>query len=162
LRLRTTSRTGSARTQWGWSGVAVLIVAAALGLAACGGDDDETDTAADSAGDSAGYGGAAGGTGGGGGGGGESVDITATDFKFDPSDPTVKAGQVTFDLTNDGDSLHNIEIEGPSGEAVLPENIGPGEKGSVTADLNEPGTYEFYCPVGNHRDLGMVGEVTVE
>jgi plastocyanin len=154
LRLRTSNRTASPRPLWGWSGVALLIVAAALGLAACGGDDDETDTAAETTGTATEAGGGAG--------GGETVDITATDFKFDPSDPAVKAGEVTFDLTNDGETLHNIEIEGPSGEAELPEDIGPGEKGSVSVDLNEPGQYKFYCPVGNHEQLGMVGEVTVE
>lgn len=132
----------------------MLIVAAAIGIAACGGDDDESDTAAETTGTAE----EAGGTGG----GGETVDITATDFKFDPKDPAVQPGQVTFDLTNDGETVHNIEVEGPSGEAELPEDIGPGEKGSVTVDLNEPGKYKFYCPVGNHEQLGMVGDVTVE
>ena len=28
--------------------------------------------------------------------------MTAADFKFDPSDPTVKSGDVTFNLKNDG------------------------------------------------------------
>ena len=36
-----------------------------------------------------------------------------------------------------------------------------GGKASVTADL-EAGTYEFYCPVGNHKDGGMEGTLTVE
>jgi plastocyanin len=153
VRLRTTHQARSGRSVWRWSGVAVLIVAAALGIAACGGDDDEADTAAETTGTAE----EAGGTG-----GGETVDITATDFKFDPKDPAVQPGQVTLDLTNDGETLHNIEIEGPSGEAELPEDIGPGEKGAVTVDLNEPGKYKFYCPVGNHEQLGMVGDVTVE
>ena len=42
----------------------------------------------------------------------------------------------------------------------MTETIGPGESASVTVDL-ESGTYEMYCPIGNHRDLGMTGEVTV-
>jgi uncharacterized cupredoxin-like copper-binding protein len=29
-------------------------------------------------------------------------------------------------------------------------------------DLNEPGTYEMYCPVSNHREMGMEGEITVK
>ena len=150
MRLRTANRTGPAPCVWRRGGVATLIVAAAFGLAACGGDDDEPDTAAETTETTEA------------GGGGETLDITATDFKFDPKDPTVQAGDVAFDLTNDGETLHNIEVEGPSGEAELPQDIGPGEKGSVTVDLNKPGKYRFYCPVGNHEQLGMVGEVTVE
>jgi plastocyanin len=25
----------------------------------------------------------------------------------------------------------------------------------------KPGTYEWYCPVGRHREFGMEGEITV-
>ena len=137
-----------------WGLVAVLAVAASLGLAACGGDDDDDgDTAATTTETT----GAAGATG-----GGETVDVTMTDFKFDPKDPTVKPGEVTFDVVNDGETLHNMEVEGPSGEAELPEDLQPGDSGSFNVDLSEPGKYRFYCPVGNHEQLGMVGEVTVQ
>jgi uncharacterized cupredoxin-like copper-binding protein len=30
----------------------------------------------------------------------------------------------------------------------------------MTLDL-QPGTYEVYCPVGNHEDMGMRLELTV-
>lgn len=137
-----------------WGLVAVLAVAASLGLAACGGDDDDDgDTAATTTETT----GAAGATG-----GGETVDVTMTDFKFDPKDPTVKPGEVTFDVVNDGETLHNMEVEGPSGKAELPEDLQPGDSGSFNVDLSEPGKYRFYCPVGNHEQLGMVGEVTVQ
>lgn len=98
---------------------------------------------------------------GGGGGGGETVEISGTDFAFDPTNPTVKAGTVTFNLTNDGQTTHNIEVEGPNGEAELEQDLAPGESGQLTVDLSEPGTYEMYCPVGNHKDMGMEGEITV-
>jgi len=135
-----------------WAGVALIALAASIWLAACGGDDGGT-TAATTA--------PAGATGAAGGAAEQTVDVKATDFKFDPSDPTVKPGTVAFKLTNDGETLHNLEVEGPSGEAQLPEDLQPGSEGEFSVDLNKPGTYEFYCPVGNHRDLGMVGEVTV-
>jgi uncharacterized cupredoxin-like copper-binding protein len=25
-----------------------------------------------------------------------------------------------------------------------------------------PGKYEFYCPVANHKEMGMEGEITVK
>lgn len=146
------SRTASRRLPH-WSAVAILAVAASIGLAACGGDDDDEDTSAATTATTEAT--AAGG-------GGETVDMTATDFKFDPSDPTVAPGEVTFKLTNDGKVPHNVEVEGPSGDAELPQDLQPGDSGEVSTDLSKPGTYKFYCPVGNHEQLGMVGEVTVK
>ena len=135
-----------------WLLIAILAIVASLGLAACGGDDDDEGTTTPAATE----------TTGGGGGGGETVKMTATDFKFTPDNPTVKAGQVTFDVVNDGQTVHNIEIEGPKGDVELPSDIAAGESGRLVADLSQPGTYKFFCPVGNHEQLGMVGEVKVQ
>ena len=146
--------TGSHRSLPRWSVVAVLAVAASLGLAACGGDDDDDESAATTEPTAT--------TGAAEAGGGETVKMSAIDFEFDPSDPTVAPGEVTFEVMNDGEAPHNLEVEGPSGEAELPEDLQPGDSGDLPVDLNEPGTYRFYCPVGNHEDLGMVGEVTVQ
>ena len=148
-------RTALGRPRARRSAIAILAVAASIGFAACGGDDDDDD-------ESAGATATTEETTAAGGGGGETVKVSATDFKFDPSDPTVAPGEVTFDVTNDGKTLHNLEVEGPSGEAELPEDLQPGDAGSLAVDLSEPGTYKFYCPVGNHEDLGMVGDVTVK
>jgi plastocyanin len=163
----------------------VLLTAAALAIAAvpvagCGGDDDDDDepeaaatptTETDGGGD----GGQAGGGGGGGqepgggggqepngGGGGETLDVSLVDFRIEPPNPTVQAGTVTFNVSNDGQAPHNLEVEGPTGEAELEQDLAPGESGELTVDLSEPGTYKWYCPVGDHESLGMVGEVTVQ
>ena len=52
-----------------------------------------------------------------------------------------------------GGVAHNLEVEGPKGEVELQQDIGPGESDTLTVDLSQPGSYEMYCPVGNHRDL---------
>jgi plastocyanin len=137
-------------------GVALAAVAGALALAGCGDDDDDettaspTETATETT-DS----------GGGGGGGGETVAVTETDFAIDPANPTVQAGTVTFEVTNDGAAPHNLEVEGQGVEAVLDQDLAAGESGTLEVDL-EPGTYEWYCPVGDHAAQGMEGELTVE
>jgi uncharacterized cupredoxin-like copper-binding protein len=146
--------TASHRSVPRWSAIAVLAVAASLGLAACGGDDDDDESAATTEPTAT--------TGAAEAGGGETVKMSAVDFEFKPSDPTVAPGEVTFEVTNDGEAPHNLEVEGPSGEAELPEDLQPGDRGDLPVDLSEPGTYKFYCPVGNHEQLGMVGEVTVQ
>jgi uncharacterized cupredoxin-like copper-binding protein len=133
-----------------WSALALLVGAAALGVVACGGDDDDDngeETAAQTATAQAG--------------GGQTVNISETDFALDPSAPTVKAGTVTFNVTNDGQTAHALEVEGP-GEEVETEDIAPGESAQLTVDLGEPGTYEMYCPVDNHKEMGMEGEITVQ
>ena len=60
----------------------------------------------------------------------------------------------------DGTIEHNFEVEGQGIEEELPENLAPGATGTLTVDL-APGTYEVYCPVGNHEDEGMRVELTV-
>ena len=138
--------------------IAVLGVAALSLLAAgCGDDDDET--AATTTPATTGATGDTGATGKAG--GGNTVDISETDFALDPSEVTVKEGEATFNVTNDGQTLHNLEIEGNGVEETLPQDLGPGDSGSLKLDL-AAGDYEMYCPVGDHREQGMEGTVTVE
>jgi uncharacterized cupredoxin-like copper-binding protein len=91
----------------------------------------------------------------------QTIDISATDFRFDPANPKVeKVGVVEFRLTNDGKSPHALEVEGPGGE-VETDVIQPGKSATLTADLSRQGSFVIYCPVGNHRELGMEGKVQV-
>jgi uncharacterized cupredoxin-like copper-binding protein len=160
------------KRQWAWPAVmAVAVLAlAAVPVAGCGGDDDDDDepeaaatattTETDTGGDDQATGG--GGEEPSGGGGGETLDVSLVDFRIEPENPTVQAGEVTFNVNNDGEAPHNLEVEGPTGEAELEQDLAPGESGELTVDLSEPGTYKWYCPVGDHESLGMVGEVTVQ
>src|SRR3954452_12410021 len=136
----------------------VIAAAVAVPIAGCGGGGDDSSTSADTSG-----GGAQASTNAGGaGGGGQTVDLTATDYKFDPSDPSVKSGNVTFNLKNEGQTTHSLEIEDVNGQdQELESEVSAGQSGQLTVNL-PPGKYEFYCPVSNHKELGMEGEVTVK
>jgi uncharacterized cupredoxin-like copper-binding protein len=128
--------------------------AVAVPVVGCGGssNDNSTSNAATPPATTGSTGGGAGGT----------VDLTAADYKFDPSDPSVKAGNVTFDLKNQGQTAHSLEIEDVNGEdKELEGDVQPGSSGTLTVNL-KPGTYEFYCPVDNHKEMGMTGEITVK
>ena len=128
--------------------VSACIATGALGIAGCGGDDNET-TASTTA------------TTGAASAGGQTVNISETEYKLDPSDPTVQAGTVSFKATNDGSITHSLEVEGPKGEQELEPDLAPGQSGTLTVDLSQPGKYEFYCPIDSHRERGMEGEITV-
>src|SRR3954454_1764359 len=130
--------------------------AVAVPIVGCGGssNDNSTSNAATQASTTGGA--AATGAGG-------SVNLTATDFKFNPSETTVGSGKVTFNEKNDGQVAHSLEIEDvtPGHDEELEGNVSPGHSGTLTAGL-KPGKYEFYCPVGNHKQMGMEGEITVK
>jgi uncharacterized cupredoxin-like copper-binding protein len=130
----------------------------AVPLVGCGGgDDDENGSAETSEESEAATGGGATAAGPGG-----TVNLSGTEFKFTPSDPTVKSGKVTFVLKNDGQTTHSLEIEDvDGGDAELEGEVSPGDSGTLKVNL-EPGTYEFYCPVDGHKEQGMEGEITVQ
>jgi plastocyanin len=141
--------------------VAIPLAVFSLALAACGDDDDDDTTAASETTTETTETTTEEAASGGGGGGGETVDVSLVDFAIEPPDPTVAAGTVTFAVSNDGATLHNLEIEGNGVEEELEPDLQAGDSGELTVDL-QPGTYEYYCPVGNHAEMGMEGELTVE
>ena len=132
--------------------------AVAVPIAGCGGSSNDNSSSADtSEATQASTNGGAAATGPGG-----SVNLTATDFKFSPSDPTVKSGEVTFTEKNDGQVTHSLEIEDVNGQdQELEGDVSPGQSGTLKVNL-PPGKYEFYCPVDNHKEMGMEGEITVK
>lgn len=91
---------------------------------------------------------------------GMSVDVSMTDFRFDLSRQAFAAGTYTFVATNDGEAPHAVEVVGPGVDDQRTDTVAPGETAEVTVTL-QPGSYELYCPVGNHRELGMTTMVTV-
>jgi plastocyanin len=148
--------------------MAVLLATGLLAAAGCGDDDDEepsgstqaapaeTQTEAEAppaaetqSGDDSG-----------GGGGGAAESVSLTEFKIDPANPTLDAGKATFEVSNDGQVPHALEIEG-NGEEVKTDVLQGGDSATLEADL-KPGEYEWYCPVGNHADQGMKGTLTVK
>lgn len=92
------------------------------------------------------------------------VAVVATDFKFDKAAYTAPAGAVAFTMANQGARPHDIAI-GTGTNAIFQvvagdANIAGGQSGSATFTF-QPGTYEMWCPVGNHRAQGMVASFTV-
>ena len=128
--------------------VTLILTAASLGLAACGGDDETSTSAATTTTAPSGK--------------AQTVKVSETEFKLAPADPTVKPGEVTFEVSNDGQVTHSLEVEGPSGESQLDSDLQPGDSGELSVDLSQPGTYEFYCPIDDHKEMGMEGEITVQ
>ena len=85
--------------------------------------------------------------------------LTATEFAFEPSAPTVDGGQVTVAIDNEGSVPHTWVVEGMEDQLKLEADAGQVDSGTIEL---APGAYTFYCEVPGHREAGMEGAVTVE
>ena len=142
--------------------IAVLAAIAALTLAACGGNDNEststpaaTDTPTAAATETPTE--AASGS-------GAKLAIAADPggaLKFTESKLTAKAGNVEIDFSNQSQLPHAVTIEGNGLEEKTTETVTGADAPPLTVDL-KPGTYTFYCPVDGHRSAGMEGTLTVK
>jgi plastocyanin len=125
--------------------ITLILLAGALAVAGCGGDDEEPAATQD-----------------GGGGGGEAITLTADPggaISWEPGELSAAAGSVSIELVNESSVPHAVEVEG-NGVEEESETV-TGANTTLTVDL-EAGEYTYYCPVGNHRDQGMEGTLTVE
>ncbi len=93
-------------------------------------------------------------------GAGAVVDVALSEFVIEPSAIPLEPGSYTFHVVNEGGVVHALEVEGPAGE-VETADLDPGESADLDVDLGEDGEYEIYCPVGDHRERGMEGTITV-
>ena len=116
----------------------LTVLALPFGAVACGGDDATEE------------GGAA---------AGETIQVSGSDFAFEPETITASDGNITFEFTNDGGAPHALSIEG-NGVDESSETINAGESTTFEVSL-EDGSYELYCPVADHKDRGMVGSLNV-
>jgi plastocyanin len=89
----------------------------------------------------------------------KTVSVEETEYRITPADPGAAAGTVKFAIRNTGKLTHALEVEGGGGE-FKSKPIEAGKSGTLTADL-KPGSYEWYCPIGDHKKRGMEGKFTV-
>jgi plastocyanin len=91
----------------------------------------------------------------------QTITITETDFKLDPSSVDFeRPGTYAFEVVNDGQVAHALEVEGEGIEEET-ETLEPGQRATLTVDLDS-GSYELYCPVGDHKERGMTGTLDVK
>src|SRR5215208_1803030 len=112
---------------------------------------------------------------GGAGGASDTIDVTMTDFQFQPSQFIVPAGQeITFKSSNNGAVVHNfvvMKLGTTAGEFFDEEDmpnvyweveLQPGA--SVDSSFkapSEPGDYEVVCRTEGHIVSGMTAKLTV-
>lgn len=98
--------------------------------------------------------------------------IEVIETNFDLSSPQVeneqealtltvpRPGTYTFRAVNNANIVHALRVEGHGVEAATGDIPG-GESAELTVRFEEAGEYDLYCPVANHKQLGMDGSVMV-
>lgn len=86
--------------------------------------------------------------------------VSETDFALRLSQTTFTPGTYTFVAENAGRTPHSLAISGPGVATTETDVLQPGETARLTVTLRE-GEYELWCPVGNHRGLGMDARIQV-
>jgi plastocyanin len=127
----------------------VVLLPVGLLLAACGGSSNESE------GSSAG------------GAVVQTIQISEKEYSLNPTSVTVpKPGTYEFKVTNDGTTTHALEIEqsggngGDSDEAATGD-ISPGSTKTVKFTFSSGAQFEMYCPIDNHKAMGMEGDINV-
>jgi plastocyanin len=87
------------------------------------------------------------------------VNVGESEWKIALPRTTFAAGTYTFDVKKGGKVAHNLTVDGPGGKEATPDLAG-GKSAMLTVDLKR-GTYDFFCSVPGHKQLGMDEKVNV-
>ena len=91
---------------------------------------------------------------------GTTVLAVITEGSIAVREQSIPPGPAVITVQNAGTDVHNLFIEGDQISRAAGDPIPAGQMSTVDV-LFRPGTYTFYCPVLNHRELGEQIEVTI-
>ena len=93
----------------------------------------------------------------------QQVNLTLSEFMINPMTFTAQAGQVVhFNVTNAGKFPHSVTfVYDGKFTTLFKAPIAAGQTGSADFVFSEAGTWQMFCPVGQHAENGMTGQVTV-
>lgn len=86
-------------------------------------------------------------------------DVNGQPFSFDPKEIKVKKGDMVVITFHNKAGMHDWVIDEFN---TRTKQIKAGESETVSFVADKTGTFEYYCSVGNHRAMGMKGNLIVE
>lgn len=87
------------------------------------------------------------------------VVVEGSSYKFVPNVIKVKKGELVRVTFKNAGGMHDFVIDELD---VRTNQISDGEEEEVEFVADKAGTFEYYCSVGKHRAMGMVGKLIVE
>jgi plastocyanin len=91
------------------------------------------------------------------------LSVKGSEYYFVLSRPSVRAGEVTVELNNQGEDPHNLNIlaEGSDAEPLTLPETDSLERSVATFDL-PAGKYRLWCSLPEHEERGMAASLVVE
>ncbi|MEU5532587.1 copper-binding protein [Streptomyces sp. NPDC020362] len=93
-------------------------------------------------------------------GSGTRVTVTETEYALKLSRSSFTPGTYTFVSDNAGKITHALSIDGPGVEDARTKDLQSGQEAPLTVTLKK-GTYDLYCPIDSHKQMGMDQHITV-
>ncbi|MBI5614537.1 cupredoxin domain-containing protein, partial [Candidatus Gottesmanbacteria bacterium] len=85
--------------------------------------------------------------------------VDGSNYKFVPDTITVKKGEKTRIVFKSAEGMHDFQVDGLNISTAVVQS---GKEDFVEFTLDKAGSFEFFCSVGSHRDMGMKGTLIVE
>jgi plastocyanin len=85
--------------------------------------------------------------------------VVGTNFAFSPSQLRVKRGETVRIWFENREGVHDWKIDELN---ISTDVIQVGDTQVIEFVADRAGIFEYYCSVGNHKALGMYGELIVE
>ena len=84
--------------------------------------------------------------------------VNSAPYSFSTKTITVNKGDTVKITLKNTQGTHDLKIDA---YGVATRVLNPGEEQTLTFLADKAGSFEYYCSVGNHRAMGMVGTLTV-
>ncbi len=86
--------------------------------------------------------------------------VEGSNFKFLPATITVNKGDTVKVIFKNTGGFHDFVVDEFAGAKT--KQIGANAEETIEFVADKAGTFEYYCSVGNHRGMGMVGKLIVK
>lgn len=89
----------------------------------------------------------------------KSFTVTGANFQFSPAEMRVQQGDTVRVTFVNSAGVHDWKLDEFNAATQV---LQAGQQETVEFVADQAGEFEYYCSVGNHRQMGMVGKLIVE
>jgi manganese oxidase len=86
------------------------------------------------------------------------IEVTMSEFAFEPANVQIPAGGATLRFRNVGSAAHNVVVPDLN---IDSGDIAPGDSADVRVRGDQEGTFPMVCIIAGHKENGMVGTLMI-